>query len=73
MHTNGSIHIECQTLRRVVSSAAQTETSGVFHNCKVTVVMRNIPAALNHSQSSTPVRTDTFAIIYFAGDAIKKR
>ena len=29
---NGPILIECKTLRRVVTSAAEAETSGVFHN-----------------------------------------
>ena len=29
---NTPIHIECQLLKHVVSSAAEAETSGIFHN-----------------------------------------
>ena len=29
---NGTIHIECKTLRHIVSSAVEAEVGGVFHN-----------------------------------------
>ena len=29
---NGLIHVECKTLRRVVTSAAEAETAGLFCN-----------------------------------------
>ena len=29
---NGSIHIECKTLKYVVASAAEAETAGLSHN-----------------------------------------
>ena len=37
---NGAILIECRTLRNVVSSAAEVETHGVFHNAKQSIPIR---------------------------------
>jgi hypothetical protein len=34
---NGAILVECKTLRHVVSSAAEAETAGVFHNAQTAI------------------------------------
>ena len=34
---NGPLLVECKTLRSVVTSAAEAETHGVFHNAKVAI------------------------------------
>ena len=34
---NGAVHVECKTLRHVVSSVAEAETSGVFYNAQMTL------------------------------------
>ena len=67
------MHIECKILRRVVSSAAEAETAGVFYNCKNAVDMRNMLTALGHPQTTTPVRTDNSTTTAFVNDHIKKR
>ena len=32
---NTPVHIECQLLKHVVTSAGEAETSAIFHNCKI--------------------------------------
>ena len=55
---NGGIHVECKTLRHVVSSAAEAEVAGLFHNAHTILPIRRILHALNHPQPPTPVKTD---------------
>lgn len=56
---NGNILIECKTLRSVVTSAAEAETHGVFHNARMTIMIRNILEAMGHKQQSpTQLKTD---------------
>ena len=50
---NGAVLIECKTIRRVVSSAAEAETHGVFHNAKIGVNIRHILNAMGHRQPPT--------------------
>ena len=47
---NGAVHVECKTLRHVVSSAAEAETAGVFHNAQMALPIRIVLQALNHPQ-----------------------
>ena len=37
---NGPILTECRTVRNVMSSAADVETIGIFHNAKIAVPIR---------------------------------
>ena len=39
---NGAIHIECRTLRNVVTSAAEAETNAVFQNTKIAIPLKYI-------------------------------
>ena len=55
---NGAILVECKTLRHVVTSAAEAEIAGVFHNAQISIVIRRILEALNHPQPPTPIKTD---------------
>ena len=56
---NGAILIECKTLRNVVTSAAEVETHGIFHNAKQTLPIRHILTELGHKQlQPTPIKTD---------------
>ena len=45
---NGPIHMECKTIRNVVSSAAEAETFGTFNNGKRAIVMQSASIVLNH-------------------------
>ena len=69
---NGAIHIECKTLRHVVSSAAEAERGGFFHNAQVAIPMRHLLAALNHPQSPTSIKTDNFTAHGFVYDNVHK-
>ena len=39
---NGPIHVECKSLRHVVTSVAEEEISGVFHNVNTAMPMRHM-------------------------------
>ena len=55
---NAPIHIECKTLKHVVSSAAEAETGGIFGNAQFCIPLRYILEAMNHTQPPTPLKTD---------------
>ena len=56
---NGAIFILCNTLRSVVSSAAEAETHGTFHNAKHSIPIVYILHQMGHPQKQpTPIRTD---------------
>ena len=63
---NGPLIIECKTIKSVVSSAAEAETTGVFHNAKLVVSIRNILNQLGHSQPVTVINTDNSTTSGFA-------
>ena len=56
---NGPIHVECKTLRRVVTSAAEAETAGVFFNSQLCVPIRHMLTILGHPQPVTPMKRIT--------------
>ena len=47
---NGAIHVECRTLKHVAASAAEAETGGLFHNCKIALPIRQMLTDLGHPQ-----------------------
>ena len=71
--TNGPILIECKTIRRVVTSAAEAEVAGLFHNTQTTLHIRHILEALNHPQHPTPIKTDNSTAVGFAYDNINQK
>ena len=70
---NSPIHIECKTLKHVVSSAAEVEPTGLFHNCQVAVHIRNILTVLNHPKPATPSKTDNFTACGFVNNILNKK
>ena len=70
---NGAIHVECKTLRHVVSSAAEAEIAGVYHNAQTAIPMRTILEALGHSQPPTPIKTDNSTANGFIHDNIHQK
>ena len=70
---NGPIHIECKTLKHAVTSAAEAETVGLFHNCQTAVHIHNIITALDHLQPVTPAKTDNSTASGFVNDTLKKK
>ena len=55
---NNPFHIECKTLRHVVTSSAEWETAAVFHNAQTAIHIRYMLQQLGHSQPPTPIILD---------------
>ena len=70
---NGAVHVECKTLRHVVSSAAEAETAGVFHNAQRAIPIRVVLQALDHPQPPTPIKTDNSTANGFIHDNIHQK
>ena len=70
---NGAILVECKTLRHVVSSSAEAEVAGIFHNAGMALPIRNILKALNHPQPPTPLKTDNTTATGFVYDNIHQK
>ena len=70
---NGPIHIECTILKRVLASAAEVETAGLFHNCQTAVHLCRMLEALAHQQPATPTKTDNSTAASFVTDTLKKK
>ena len=56
---NGAIHVECKTLQHVVSSAAEAEVAGIFHNAGMALPIRHILTCLGHPQPLTQIKPIT--------------
>ena len=70
---NGAIHTECKTLRHVVSSAAEAEVGGIFHNAQVAIPIRTLLQALHHPQPPTSIKTDNSTAHGFIYDNIHQK
>ena len=73
--TNGPIHTVCRRLRNVVSSAAEAETGGVFHNSQEGIPIRRALEALGHRQppDGTPFKLDNAVSHGFINSNIKMK
>ena len=70
---NGAILVECKTIDHVVTSAAEAEMSGIFHNAKTAINIRNILEALNHKQPPIPLKTDNATANAFVHSNMKQK
>ena len=71
---NAPIHIECKTLKHVVSSSAEAETGGgVFTNAQNCIPMRTILAEMGHPQPPTPIKIDNSTASGFVHDNIQMK
>ena len=55
---NGPILTECCSLKHVVASAAEAETSALFHNAQNAIPLQHLLTAMGHPQPPTPIKTD---------------
>jgi hypothetical protein len=55
---NGALDILCQTIKNVVTSAAESETGGIFIGGKHAIPIRTALEELGHPQPATPFDTD---------------
>ena len=70
---NGAILVECKTLKHVVSSSAESEVAGIYHNAGMAIPIRHILKALNHPQPPTPLKTDNSTATGFVYDNIHQK
>ena len=68
---NGAIHIECRTIKHVVSSAAEAETNATFNNAKIAVPLRHVLIAMGHPQPPTLISTDNSTCEGFVNNNIQ--
>ena len=60
-------------MKHVVSSAAETEVAGIFHNAQASIPIRTILHALQHPQPPTPPKTDNSTASGFMYGNIHKK
>ena len=65
--------VKCKTLRHVVSSAAEAEVAGVFHNAGMALPLCHFLECLGHPQPPTPIKTDNSTATGFIYDNIHQR
>ena len=70
---NAPVLVESKVLRHVVSSAAEAEVAGVYHNAQVAVPIRTFLQELGHEQPPTPIKTDNSTAAGFVNDNIQQR
>ena len=70
---NAPIHVECKTLKHVVSSAAEAETGGLFSNCHFAIGLKHILQALGHPQGPIPIKTDNQTASAFVNNTLKAK
>ena len=70
---NGAIMVVCKALKNVVSSAAESETAGVFINAQLAIPIRYILDRLNHPQPPTPIKTDNSTSYGFVHNNINQK
>jgi hypothetical protein len=71
--SNGAIHVLCQIMREVVSSAAEAELAALFHNGKEACPIRTCLEELGHPQPPTPIQTDNSTASGIANDTVKQK
>ena len=70
---NSEILVECKTLRHVVSSSAEADIAGVFHNASMALPIHHFLTQLNHPQPPTPIKTDNSTTTGFVYDNIHQK
>ena len=70
---NGAIMVVCKALKNVVSSAAESETAGIFINAQLAIPIRYILDRLNHPQPPTPIKTDNSTSYGFVHNNINQK
>ena len=70
---NGSVRVECKTLKHIVSSAAEAKVVALFHNAQTVLPIRRVLEALDHLQPPTPVKTDNSTANAFVHKNIHKK
>ena len=70
---NDPILVEYRLLKRGVTSAAESETAGLFYNTQTAVDIKNILMALGHQHTDVPIKTDNSTAASFVTDTLKQK
>ena len=70
---NGAVHVLCQIMREVMSSAAEAELGALFHNAKEGCSLRIALEEMGHPQPPTPLQTDNSTASGIANDSVKQK
>jgi hypothetical protein len=71
---NGPIHILCEILKNVMSSAAEAELGALFRNGQEGYAIRNTLEEMGHKQlGPTPIQTDNSTAEGIANDTVKAK
>ena len=70
---NGAVHVECAILKNIMSSAAESETGGLFVNAQTGCPIQVTLKEMKHPQSATPLCTDNTTVDGFTNDKIKPK
>ena len=70
---NGAMRIICKDLMHVVPSSAESEKAGVFVNAQQALFIRHALMALNHPQSSTPLKTENSTTNGFVNNKMQQK
>ena len=70
---NGPIHVLCQIMRQVVSSAAEAELGALFLNAQTNCPIRVALDELGHPQPATPLQTDNNTASGILNDTVKQK
>jgi hypothetical protein len=72
-NANGAVHVLCQIMCKVLSSAAEAELGALFHNGKEACPLRIALSDMGHPQPATPIATDNSTATGIANDTIKQK
>ena len=70
---NTPVLVICETLKHVVSSAAEAETAGVFTNAQIALIMQNTLEALGYPQPPTPIKTNNSTTRSFTNNNVQQK
>jgi len=70
---NGPIHVLCQIMRQVVSSAAEAKLGALFLNAQNLCPIRTALAELGHPQPATPLQMDNNTASGIINDTVKQK
>jgi hypothetical protein len=70
---NALVHVLCSIMHEIVSSAAEAELGGLFHNGNDGCPIRTCLEELGHPQLPTPIKTDNTTANGIGNDTIKQK
>ena len=72
-NVNAPVHVECRLLKHVVTSAAEAETAGIYHNGCTALEIKRMLEALGHPQNPVRITTDNSTATAFSNGILKTK